>query len=90
VVSVLAIGLMVRGFKPVRGRWILKDDKIHSKPSFGAEVKPLAHVVRFCGLLKNPSKYEILHKAKLVIFLVSSSCFAARWLLIGFPETSGG
>jgi hypothetical protein len=36
VVSVLATGPKVRGFKPGRG-W---GDKIHSTPSFGGEVKP--------------------------------------------------
>jgi hypothetical protein len=26
MISVLAIGLKVRGFKPGRGRWVFKDD----------------------------------------------------------------
>jgi hypothetical protein len=42
VVSVLATGPKVRGFKPGRGRWILRVIKsaIRSTPSFGGEVKP--------------------------------------------------
>jgi hypothetical protein len=33
--------------------------KIHSMPSFEGEVKAIGpHVIRFCGMLKNPSKYE--------------------------------
>jgi hypothetical protein len=39
VVSVLATGPKVRGFKPSRGRWILSCDKIRSMPSFRGEVK---------------------------------------------------
>ena len=38
--SVLAFGTQVRGFKPDRRRRIFKGEKIHSKPSFGREVKP--------------------------------------------------
>jgi hypothetical protein len=37
VVSVLATGAMVRGFKPGRGRWICKGDKIRSTSSFGGK-----------------------------------------------------
>jgi hypothetical protein len=35
VVSVLAAGFKVRGFKPGRGRWIFKGDKIRSTPLEG-------------------------------------------------------
>jgi hypothetical protein len=47
VVSVLATGPKVRGFKPGRGRWIFKGDKIRSTPSFGGEVKPSVPCRRF-------------------------------------------
>jgi hypothetical protein len=42
VVSVLAIGPKVHGFKPGHGRCIFKGDKILSMTSFGEEVKPSA------------------------------------------------
>jgi hypothetical protein len=45
MVSVLAFGPKVRGFKP-------------GTPSFRDEVKMSANVVRFCGILENPSKFE--------------------------------
>jgi hypothetical protein len=35
----LATGPKVRGFKPGRGQWIFKGDKIRSMTSFGGEVK---------------------------------------------------
>jgi hypothetical protein len=41
MVSVLAIGPSVRGFKPLRCDGILKAIKIRSTTSFGGEVKPL-------------------------------------------------
>jgi hypothetical protein len=47
VVSVLATGPKVRGFKPGRGRWILRVIKIRSTPSFGDEVKPSVPCRRF-------------------------------------------
>jgi hypothetical protein len=39
VVSMLASGSRVRGFKPGRSRWIFTGVKILSMPSFGREVK---------------------------------------------------
>jgi hypothetical protein len=42
MVSVLAIGPEVCGFKPGRGDIILRAINIRSTPSFGGEVKPLA------------------------------------------------
>jgi hypothetical protein len=39
VVSLLAIGPKVRGFRPGRGWWIFKGDKIRSTTFFRAEVK---------------------------------------------------
>jgi hypothetical protein len=42
-------------------------------------------------MLKIPSKYEqgYFVKVKLVISVTSSFCFAARWLLVELPESSG-
>jgi hypothetical protein len=40
VVSVLATGPMVRGFKPGRGDGLLREIKIRSTLSYGWEVKP--------------------------------------------------
>jgi hypothetical protein len=42
VVSALAIGPKVRGFRSQRGRGFLRAVKIRSTPSFGGEVKPSA------------------------------------------------
>ena len=39
VVSMLASGTQVYGFKPGRSRWIFTGVKIFSKPSYGGEVK---------------------------------------------------
>jgi hypothetical protein len=39
VVSMLASGSRVRGFKPGQGRWIFTSVKILSMPSFGGEVE---------------------------------------------------
>ena len=39
VVSMLASGTQVRGFKPGRNRWIFTGVKILSMPSSGGEVK---------------------------------------------------
>jgi hypothetical protein len=58
VVSMLDIGPKVRGFKPGRGRWIFKGEKIRSTPSFGSEVKPPTPYRKIFGMLKIPSKYE--------------------------------
>jgi hypothetical protein len=40
MVTVLAIGPKVRGFKPDRGDGFLRAMKIRSTPYFGGEVKP--------------------------------------------------
>ena len=39
VISILASGTQVRGFKPSRSRWIFTGVKILSMPSSGGEVK---------------------------------------------------
>jgi hypothetical protein len=50
VVSVLATGPKVRGFKPGRGRWILRVIKYRSTTSFGGEVKPSVPCRRFTSM----------------------------------------
>jgi hypothetical protein len=59
LVIVQAAGPTVRRFKPGWGRWILKDNKIHSMTSFREEVNPLVpchkilrHVEEPCGVWK--------------------------------------
>jgi hypothetical protein len=42
MVSMLAIGSKVHGFRPGQGDGVLTVIKIHSTPSFGGEVKLLA------------------------------------------------
>jgi hypothetical protein len=49
VVSMLASGTQVRGFKPCRSRRIFRAKKILSMPSFGGEVKPLFPCRRFAA-----------------------------------------
>ena len=44
VVSMLASGTQVCGFKPGQSRWIFTGVKILSMPSSGGEVKDLSHV----------------------------------------------
>jgi hypothetical protein len=50
MVIVLATVSKVHGFIPGRCYGFLRVIKIRSTPSFGEEVKPLAHVVRFYGI----------------------------------------
>jgi hypothetical protein len=54
VVSVLAIGLEVRGFKHGRGRLISKRDKVRSTTSFGGEVMPSASFRKILRHVKEP------------------------------------
>jgi hypothetical protein len=54
MVSVIAIGPKVHGFKPGRGDVFYSATKIRSTPSFREELKPSAQVARFYGMLKNP------------------------------------
>jgi hypothetical protein len=49
VVSMLASGTRVRGFKPGRSRRIFSGEKILSLPSFGRDVKPFALCRRFAA-----------------------------------------
>jgi hypothetical protein len=49
VVSMLASGTQVRGFKPGRSRRNFRGEKILSMPSFGGEVKPSVPCRRFAA-----------------------------------------
>jgi hypothetical protein len=53
MVSVLATGPKVRGFKPGRGDLFLRAMKIRSTPSFGGEVKPSAPFHKILRHVKN-------------------------------------
>jgi hypothetical protein len=49
VVTMLASGTQDRGFEPGRSRRVFSDEKIHSMPSFGGEVKPSVPCRRFAA-----------------------------------------
>jgi hypothetical protein len=49
MVSVLVIGPNVHGLKSGRGDGLIRAIKILSALSFGREIKPSAHIVRFYG-----------------------------------------
>jgi hypothetical protein len=53
VVSMLAIGPIVRGFKPGRERYMFKGDQNRNTASFGREVSRWFHFVRCYGMLNN-------------------------------------
>jgi hypothetical protein len=53
MVSVLVIGLRVRGFKPGQCDGFLKAIKIRSTPSFGKDVKPSALCRKILRQIKN-------------------------------------
>jgi hypothetical protein len=80
VVSVLAIGPKVRGFKPERGRWIFKGDKNlqHAFLWRGSKaVGPMLQDFTACETFIASIK-EILRKAKFIISFTSFSCFGIR------------
>ena len=62
VVSMLASGTQVCGFKPGRSRWIFSDVKILIMPSSGGEVKNLSHVPALRHV-KDPSNLRKLRVA---------------------------
>jgi hypothetical protein len=64
VVSVLATGFRVHGFKPGRGDGFLKAIKIRSTPSFGAELKPLAPCRKILRHGKEPLEVWKTHLVK--------------------------
>ena len=53
VVSMLAYGTQVCGFKPGQSRWIFTDEKILSMRSFGGEVKEFVTCPSFAACKKN-------------------------------------
>ena len=65
VVSILATGSEVRGFKPGRGQWIFPTVKILSKTFFGREVNPLVPCRRFTARKRTSSRNQSL-RAKFV------------------------
>jgi hypothetical protein len=80
MVSVLAIGLKVCGFKHGRGEGILRAIKTCSTPSFGGEVKtkiPCRKILRFVKYHLG-SMNKILCKAKFIIFFARFSCLLLR------------
>jgi hypothetical protein len=89
VVIVLAIVPKVHGFKPGRGQWIFKNDKIRSTTSFGGEVKPSLSCRNILLHLYNPAEYDRdTWQTKLTdIFLqVSTLPLGVCWYLL---ESSG-
>jgi hypothetical protein len=58
VVTVIATGPRVRGFKPGRGRWIFKGDKIRSTTYFLGGVKTSAPCRKIFGISMNLAEYE--------------------------------
>jgi membrane-associated protease RseP (regulator of RpoE activity) len=54
MVIVPAVGLKVRGFRPGRGRWILRAIKIRSTTSLGGKVKPAVPCCKILRHVKNP------------------------------------
>jgi hypothetical protein len=82
MVTVLLIGAKVRGFKPGWGVGFLRAIKIRNTTSFGGEVKLSAPFRNILRHVTGPFEVwtKILRKAKLIIYLASSSCFATKWL----------
>jgi hypothetical protein len=70
MVSVLAIGTKVRGFKPSLGDGFLKAVKIMRTPSFGGEVNPEA--IRFYNMLKN---YTNMKEVRIILFRHTTTTF---------------
>jgi hypothetical protein len=58
VVIALAIGPKVLGFKPGRGKWIIKGDRNHSMTFIEGEVKPSVPSHRILWHVKGPYEYE--------------------------------
>jgi quinol-cytochrome oxidoreductase complex cytochrome b subunit len=88
----LAIGPKVSGFIPGQGRWIFKGDKNPQHPFLRRRIKPSAPCRKILWHVKESFEVwnKIFVRQKFIIFFTSSSCFATRWLLVGFPESSGG
>jgi hypothetical protein len=76
MVSVLAIGFKVSGFKLGQGDGFLRAIKIRTTPSFGGKVKPEAPCGEIIRYIKKSliSMKQILRKARFIIPFASSSC----------------
>jgi hypothetical protein len=85
------VRLKFSGSKSDRGQR-LRVIKIHNTPSFRGEVNlsaPLRKILRFIKKVLWSVK-EIPLKTKVIISFAIFSCFAARWLLVGLPESFCG
>jgi hypothetical protein len=89
VVNVFATGSKGRGFKPGRGDGFLRAIKIRSTSSFGWEVKPEVHVVRFYGMLKIPCDISDTDRQN-SHSSVHYFCLPHMSLLVGVPGSSSG
>jgi hypothetical protein len=90
MVSALAIGLEVRGFKPSWGDGFLKAIKICSLPSLKGEVKLETPCCKILRHVKITCKYE--HKYCKIKFSFLSPIIPACYqmtMLVGLPESSG-
>jgi hypothetical protein len=93
MLSVPAIKLKVRRFKPGRERWIYKDNKLRKTTSFGVgEVKPSAPCRKILHHVKDPAEYDRdTSPAKLKeISSKVSPCFAIRYIFWYLPDNAGG
>jgi hypothetical protein len=92
IVSVLANGPKVRGLNPAETMDFLRDIKIRSTPSLGSEVKPSVSCRKILQNVKNHFDVltKLFWKLNSSFPMPSFSWFATRWVLVGFPESSGG
>jgi hypothetical protein len=88
----LAIGPMVRGFKPGRGDGFLKATKIRNTPSFGEDVKPKApwHKIIRHVIIHLQVWTEIVRKVKFLSLSPFLLLCCQMSLLVGMTESSGG
>jgi hypothetical protein len=92
MISVLAIGPSVRGFRPGRGGGFLRAIKIRSTPSFGGEVKPEAPCHNIFRHVKITCRYEQKYFARpnsSFPFRIPPACYQMALLVI-LPDNSGG
>jgi hypothetical protein len=91
VVSVLATGTNVRGFKPGQGRCISNADKMCSMTFFRWEVKPSISCRKILWHVKEPYRHENRYFISKIQghFSPSFSCFATRCICWLLPESSG-
>jgi hypothetical protein len=90
VVSVHAIGLKGRGFKPSQGDEFLRAIKVHSTPYFGWKVKPEDPCPTILWVVKRSVDItQILICKILTPSSIPPTC-SQMSLLVGLPESSGG